>query len=442
MRITVITAQITVAALLVAWPGAAAAEWAVLTESAARTAATVEFSADGSALVCRNPAAGAASVPVRSVVALLQRSAAPLPTARAGTRRFYAEMPSGERVLAESMTFADGKLRIRNSRWGEVLFGTQTVCRLRTGDCRMPALPGDFKGVRYRNGDTVPGAIASIVQETIFVDMDGIGRIPVQGFSNVADVVFTTNSTARPERQQTEVFLQTGEILCGKITAGSAKHLALKTAWMDRPLNVPIETIRGLLFTSGGVTPDPRAGNAGPPLVGAPSVRPPASGGPTNLHRVAAPSPERILLSDLTPKSVAQTPFLDFQRPWQRDRTLLGGPLSIGDFTGAHGLALHTKTVMEFALPPAPDGAVLVGWAGIDGAIPPANTFADLRLAVDGAPVKALQLRPSGGLTPLQIALPTNASTLTITTDYGDLGSAGDHVSIIYPCLTRRAHAR
>ena len=380
-------------------PAHAADHWAVMTDSGARTATSLEFSADGTSLVCRDASNSSEALPLTSVAALMQRTTPPSPSVTAERKRFFAVLSSGERLLAESVTLETGQVTIAHSRWGHVPFKVQSVRRLTAHDSRLADPPADFTGVRYFNGDSVPGTVSSIARETVLVDMEAIGKIPVEGLSNVADVVFTRDSAVAAATRETEILLRTGEILRGRL-AGAGKRVEVRTSWAAKPLGIPLEMISALLFSDG-----------------------------------------RTLVSYMTPKSAAETPFLGFQRPWQRDRSLTGNTLSTGGFAASRGLALHSKTVLEFAIPPSAHTSALIAWTGIDDAIPPGTTFAELQIAVDNVPVETLRLRPAAGLFPLRIEIPTNAAALTFTADYGEFGSVGDHVDILYPCLVTRKNA-
>lgn len=376
-------------------PAHAAGSWAILTDDGVRSAASLEFSADGTSLLCRTPPASAEPVPLKSVSVLMQQIT-PATSLPARGSHFFLALSSGERVLSEAAQLANGKVRVVNRRWGDPSFDLESVLSLTAGDSRLADPSGDFTGVRYLNGDTVPGAIAALAREDVTVDMEGIGKIPIHGFSNVADIVFVKDAAIRPLDGEALIALLTGELLRGKAT-GAGQTVELRTSWSAKPLSIPLEMVASVLFPEG-----------------------------------------RTVLSDIAPKSAVETPFLGFQRHWQRNRSLTGNILSVGGFTAARGLALHSRTVLEFALPSTLNAGALVAWAGIDDAIPAGKTSAELRVAVDGGLAKTLRLQPAGGPAPVQIEIPTNAAILTITADYGEFGSVGDHVDILYPCLVPR----
>ena len=372
-----------------------AENWAVMTGSGARTAASVGFSADGASLVCRDALASAVAIPVSSVVALMQRS--PAPALRPiPARRFYAELSSGERMLADAVELEQGTLRIANSRWGSVNLSTGEVWRLVADDTRLPEVPASFAGVRHTNGDTAEGAIDSIVREIVLVDMPGIGKIPIEGFASIGDIVFQKSRPARSGLRGTEVFLRTGETLHGKLSGGTAWSLRLKTAWAAEPLVIPLDMVAAVAFMEG-----------------------------------------RTMLSDMAPTSVAETPFLDIKRPWQRNRALAGGVLTVGGFQAASGLALHAKAALDFKVPAAPGETVLLAWVGVDDAVSP-GAAADVRVSVDGEVKSAVQVRAGDEPLPLRVEVSTNAVTLSITADVGADGALGDHVDILYPCWVAR----
>lgn len=377
----------------------AANRWAVLTDDDASMASAVEFTADGTGLVLLRDGGTRTPVPLRSVACLLHRVAAPAsrPDETQARRCFYAERPSGERILAETMELSAGKLSLGNSRWGRVECAATSVWRMVASDTRLPPAPPDFTGVRYVNGDSVPGAIASLSDTAVLVDMPGIGKVPVDDLTAVSEIVLCPAGPRPPRNRAPEFLLRSGELLYGYPTGGSDWFLKVRTAWAAEPLTIPLEMLSSAAFLEG-----------------------------------------RILLSAAA-KSETTGSFLGYQRPTVRDRALTGGVLSVDGFTAARGLALYAGNRVDFALPSVPGGTIMIAWAGIDDAIPPRMGSAELKIVVDGQVAQAIRLEAGGALAPVRVELPPTAAALSIRADYGTNGPAGGHADIIYPCLLIKA---
>lgn len=395
-------AMFAVLALAVPWRCSAADRWAILTVDGQWMADGVEVAADGSRLVCSDAARATTNVPMDSVVVMMQRAPAAPGTrdTAPAVKRFYAELVSGERVLADSISLVGALLKVRSDRWGTAEFGLGTVRRIVASDAALPPAGADFTGVRYANGDAVEGRIAALSDSSAVVEMPEIGKVPVESLAGVADIVLVKGGDAAMAPTDMDLLLRTGERFFGRLLGGAGYALRVKPEWTPEPLAVPLEMVAAVGFFKG-----------------------------------------RTVLSDLTPKSVTEKPFIDFQRPWQRNRALTGKPLSAGWFPAARGLALHTKTVLEYALPASHGELLLVGWVGIDDAIPAGPTSAELRFACDGATAGPWRLAPGGGLMPVRFEIPAEAATLSVTAEYGEYGSVGDHVDVLYPCLIPRGSA-
>jgi hypothetical protein len=377
----------------------AADRWAVLTDTGERRASAVEFAPDGASLVVK-PADGApVSLPLRSVAALSHCAVAPSERGASSTsrRRFHVELLSGERILADTMELGGDTLVVGNVQWGRVGLPVKSVWRVVASDAQLSEVPPDFTGVRYVNGDTVPGRVVSIWGAGAMVDMAGVGKIPVDDLANVADIVLSNGDARRAGSQGAEVLLLTGELLFGTCAGGADGFIKLKTAWAGEALSIPLAMLSAAVFPEG----------------------------------------RRLLWAEPT-TSATSAPFLGFHRPAVRNRALAGGPLSVEGFRASRGLALYGGTTLGFAAPAAPGGAVLLAWAGVDDAIPPGKGAAELTVAVDGVAAQIVPLEAGGGLVPLNIQLPTNAATVSFSAGITSRGPAGSHVNLLYPCLVTK----
>jgi hypothetical protein len=60
---------------------------------------------------------------------------------------------------------------------------------------------------------------------------------------------------------------------------------------------------------------------------------------------------------------------------------------------------------------------------------------AALTVAVDGVAVQTVPLEAGGGLVPLNIQIPANATNVAFSAGITPRGPAGSHVDLLYPCL-------
>lgn len=157
-----------------------------------------------------------------------------------------------------------------------------------------------------------------------------------------------------------------------------------------------------------------------------------------SLREVTAHNGRMVYLSELEPIAVEQVPYFGRVRPYRRDQGLSGGGLRIGDETFSKGLAVHSKTVLSFAI----DGAysqfrTTLGFdpaAGRQGRVA-CRVLGDGRELFVDADVKADE-------PPLKLDLPvTGVATLVLEIDFGEAEDAGDDVVWGSPRLYREAPA-
>lgn len=376
----------------------AADRWAVLTDDGARMASALEVSADGAGITVRQSDGTAAALPLRSVAAVMRRGPAPAPRA---TRGFFAERSTGDRILADSLELAGGKLALSNALWGRVEFPLSSVRRLIASDARLPPAAASFTGVRYANGDALPGNVVSLSSGGCTVDMPGIGKAPVDGWEAVSEVVLNSGGEQVSTSGVSEVFLRSGESLCGALAGGSDWCLKLKTDWAATPVTIPFEMLLSVAFPEG-----------------------------------------RSPLSLLPLKSDSAQPFLGYHCPATRDHALTGGPLTVDGFSAGRGWALYAGTRLDFALPSAPAGVKLIALAGIDDSVASGMGSAELVIAVDGQVAQSARLEAGGGLVPVAVLAPSNAVGVSIGAAFGAAGPAGAHVDVLFPCfVTNRGEA-
>ncbi len=130
-------------------------------------------------------------------------------------------------------------------------------------------------------------------------------------------------------------------------------------------------------------------------------------------------------LSDMTPVSVEQTPYLDRARPWRTDRDFTGGVIMVGGQSYEKGLAVRPRTRLSYEL----SGAA-ARFGCVVGFEQPAGRggCADVRVRA-GERVVFERLALRGDEEPVTISVELgDAATLTLEVDFGPGGDVSDRV--------------
>lgn len=140
-------------------------------------------------------------------------------------------------------------------------------------------------------------------------------------------------------------------------------------------------------------------------------------------------------LSDLTPTRVEQTPYFggpdDFLFPWQRDRSVTGGPLIAGGRTFTKGLGLHARTRLTYALEGRFERLEAVVGVSDEVLALDAKGSIEVRILVDGAAAWTSPVLRGGDAA---VEVPSialgSARELTIEVDFADAADAADRAII------------
>lgn len=147
---------------------------------------------------------------------------------------------------------------------------------------------------------------------------------------------------------------------------------------------------------------------------------------PTELLRsLRFDGPRHAWLSDLTPASVEQTPYLgrsdQFLFPWRVDRTVSGRPLTVGGRQFAKGFGCHSRTKLDFNL--GSQDASFEAFVGVSDEVLDLADRGAIAFAVllDGKEVFRSAVMRAGDAAVKVGPLPlTGAKRLTLLTDYGE----------------------
>lgn len=132
-----------------------------------------------------------------------------------------------------------------------------------------------------------------------------------------------------------------------------------------------------------------------------------------------------VYLSDIDPVKVEETPILSELFHYRRDKNLEGGPLSVGRRVYQKGLALHSRTVLEYDVQGHTSFRCVLG---LDDAMA-GTAHAIVRIEGDDKQLLATTVSSKENK-PQDVFLPlTGVQKLRIIVDYGDDLDLGDHIN-------------
>ena len=132
-----------------------------------------------------------------------------------------------------------------------------------------------------------------------------------------------------------------------------------------------------------------------------------------------------VYLSDLEPTSVEEVPYFDRTMPYQKDKNLLGEPLKLKGKEHRKGLAVHSRSVLNYAL----EGKYVQfkSLVGFDDSVP-AKGRVVCRVLADGKQIfSEADLRASGNPKPVELDV-KGAKLLTLEVDFGEDENICDRV--------------
>lgn len=132
-----------------------------------------------------------------------------------------------------------------------------------------------------------------------------------------------------------------------------------------------------------------------------------------------------VYLSDIDPVKVEETPILSELYHYRRDKNLEGGPLSVGRRVYQKGLALHSRTILEYDVTGHSSFRCILG---LDDAMA-GSAHAIVRIEGDdkqllATTVSSKENKPQDVMLPLQ-----GVQKLRLIVDYGDDLDLGDHIN-------------
>mgnify|MGYP006286541623 CR=1 FL=1 len=353
---------------------------------------TVQLGTKGRVIKAFSHSGQETGFPVHSCVSLMRRQPDVLNESR--RRGLYIQLLNGDMILAENPEF-DGKgLTFFHGAWGRLRISSSDLHMLIRPDLYSPDAEADFTGLMLKNDDTTRGTICSLTQESIMIDMDGIGKIPVGGLENVSRAVFNIKnkiSTGEGKAGSVQIELVTGEVISGIPVKGGDNIWLIKTGWNEKPIRVYGSYIRSVCF----------------------------------FQHVT-------FTSALDPDSSSNSWF-DDPFSYNRDMSALGSPLRVGGYSASKGIGMYAGTLLTFDLSSIPkQPRLFCCLAGIDsGAFYP-GAEVELFISVNGKQVKHAMLRAGKGIVPVIIPINTGARSLRIRSSGDRMGPVSDAVDLMW----------
>lgn len=307
-----------------------------------------------------------------------------------------------------------------------------------------------------RGGDRYVGVPKHLDGETLVWTCDSVGdvRVPLADVSAVLRVAAGGKSPAEPTadaRTQDTVRLLNGDTVAGILNGIDGKTVAIQPSTGDAAV-VPIDSVAAVFLASTAAPVTASAARAfRVALVDGSAVSCSAvtfDADALQLTPVAGPNAkvpvqqvvaiEQIngpiaWLSDRTPVESKQIPFLDVAFPARMDRTVDGNPITFGSHAYAHGIGVHSRSILTFNVQLG-DKTFRTRFA-VDGDAP----YADLavRIKLDD---KVMFEQPSvraGTLSDVVTIELGDAKTITLEADYGKGYDVQDRLNWIEPALLR-----
>jgi len=379
---------------------AAGEQWMLVTDDGPVEADGITPSKDGASLLVA-PSGKKVTVALDRCIGLMCRTTARPKLGRDRDARVGIELHSGDIIRATDLAFKEKTVTARHPAWKDLSFPAGAVKRIRISPApNLPIISPSFSGVRFVNGDEVAGRVVSIVGETILVEVEGVGKLPVEGLDSVADVVLSPAGKEPKKKSAGEngtvtLLCRSGDMVAGRLLGGG---WTVQVSWRKDAVTVAPGQVKSVAFHGDG----------------------------------------HVFLSGMKAPGAQQTPWIDSMKPWRADASLDGGPLTMGGYRALKGLAMNSRTALKFSVAALSDVPLrFVCLLGVDPASFPGSGDADFVAAADGKTLVKTRVISGASPQPLSADIPAGTKTLTITLDYGRRGSLGDFVNAMWAALVK-----
>ncbi len=259
---------------------------------------------------------------------------------------------------------------------GENAFGWADILELRPlapVEGFRPPVPSGWR-FELADGSSIFGRIVGDDADRVVVDVPGGESVKI-GLADARSLVLTDASeptrkafseqAALTEAVDDAVILMKGDepvVLRGGVTRWTQAQVQFR--WKDRDLPIPWEKLAGVVLGRPAPTEQPTVvhlrsgarlagrvigGDAREITLESPSLGRRTVAWPA-IERVEARSGRMAFLSDIPPRLYEFTPFLDYRWEPVFDRSLPGGPITLGGRTYSKGVSMHSQSRLIYAI--------------------------------------------------------------------------------------------
>jgi hypothetical protein len=144
-----------------------------------------------------------------------------------------------------------------------------------------------------------------------------------------------------------------------------------------------------------------------------------------NIRSIKIQPPNLLYASDLTPTNSIVQPVLAPSREWQRDRSIAGGPMQVGNRTFEKGIGMAGGTQITFENP-----GTFVAFTALVGIDAQRAHRGDCEIVVRGDGQELARHRLRGGEEPISLNIDvTKATDIVLSVDPGEDYDLSDHVN-------------
>ena len=312
------------------------------------------------------------------------------------------ELLDGTRLTCKDITILRDRATLTLPSEAQVQIPASRFTSIRLGES-TPTLDDAWKALLQRERkndllvvrkddvlDFVPGVAGALGEKIVFL-VDG-EELPIAR-DKVYGIIYRPRN-APAAKIACQIGLATGDLLQASAVSLTAGEYRVKLAG-NVELRLPIDLVSGLDFSAGRVK----------------------------------------YLSQLEPRDKKLVPLFDLPRDVERDRSVLGSPLTLGGQVYARGLGLFPQTRLRYRI--AGEYARFRAVAGIDDAAPRLKTSALLRISGDGRSLFEAEFAPGEPPRPIDLDL-AGVRELEILVDFGaDQLNIGDFLDLADAKLTK-----
>lgn len=312
------------------------------------------------------------------------------------------DLQDGSRISCREVAVSRDRARLTLHSGTEVGIPTNRIAALRLGES-TPALDDGWNSLRERESkndllvirkedqlDFLPGVAGELGEKISFL-VDG-EELPVPR-SKVYGIIYRRRNAAAA-RVACVTTLANGDVLQAQSASVAEGKVRLRLGG-NVDLEIPLVEVAGLDFSAGKVR----------------------------------------YLSQLEPREKKLVPLFDLPRDVERDRSLLGTPLTLAGKTYARGLGIFPQTRLRYRI--AGEYSRFRALAGIDDAAPRLKTSVHLTITGDGRMLFDAEISPADAPRGVDCDV-TGIRDLEIFVDFGaDQLNIGDFLDLADAKLTK-----